>query len=161
MALDLWRRCEKRVSGWFLSRVLSSLFVGGLTYLSLLILGTSFPFFLGLLGGVSNFIPLAGPFLTGFLIFVLVSAESSFKAVLAVTVFVIIQQIESNILLPILSKKFVGLSPALVLISLAVGGSLGGLWGAVLGLPLMGILFEFLQDFLRKKKEAEAEEEAV
>lgn len=159
MALDLWRRCEKRVSGWFLSRVLSSLFVGGLTYLSLLILGTSFPFFLGLLGGVSNFIPLAGPFLTGFLIFVLVSAEGSFKAILAVTVFVIIQQIESNILLPILSKKFVGLSPALVLISLAVGGSLGGLWGAVLGLPLMGILFEFLQDFLRKKKEAEAEAE--
>lgn len=159
-ALDLWRRCQKKVSGWFLSRVLSSLFVGGLVYLSLLILQSDYAFSFGLLAAISNFVPIVGPFFTGLLIFILLSLTSPVKAVLAIVIFTLIQQIENNILLPILSKKFIDMSPALVLISLAVGGSLGGMWGAILGVPLFAISLEFARDFLKEKKEeAEAVDE--
>jgi predicted PurR-regulated permease PerM len=72
-----------------------------------------------------------------------------------VVAFTLIQQIENSILTPILTKKFVGLSPALVLLSLAIGGKLWGLLGAILAVPLAGILFEFLKDFLNKKREKE------
>ncbi|MBI4359409.1 MAG: AI-2E family transporter [Candidatus Nealsonbacteria bacterium] len=158
MALDLWRRCQKKVSGWFLSRVLSSLFVGGLVYFSLLILQSDYPFSFGLLAAVSNFIPIVGPFFTGLLIFLLLSLTSPVKAVLAIVIFILIQQIENNVLLPILSKKFIGISPALVLISVAIGGSIGGIWGAILGIPLLGISLEFARDFLKKQKEEVVEE---
>jgi predicted PurR-regulated permease PerM len=46
-----------------------------------------------------------------------------------------------------------GLPPVLVLISLIIGGKLLGILGAILVIPLAGILFEFIRDFLKKKKE--------
>jgi len=46
-----------------------------------------------------------------------------------------------------------GIPPALVLIALAVGLQLWGIMGAILAIPLAGILFEFLRDFLKKRKE--------
>ncbi len=155
-ALHLWNRAQKRVSDWFLTRVLACLFVGILSYFSFLIFNTKYPLTLGLLAGVLNFIPVVGPFITGVLIFTIASLDSFLRGVFLVVVFTLIQQIENNIVTPILSKKFFDLSPVLVLISLVVGGKLWGFLGSVLSIPLFGILFEFLRDFLKKKKEETA-----
>ena len=81
--------------------------------------------------------------------------DSWLKAALILAVFIIIQQIEGNILTPILTKKFIGLPPVLVLISLMIGGKLWGILGAILAIPLAGIVFEFTRDFLKKRKETE------
>lgn len=157
-ALSLWSRCQRKVSGWFLSRILGCLFVGLACYLAFLLLNTKYPFSLGLLAGVFNFIPIIGPIVSGATIFIVISLENFLRAIFVLIIFILIQQIENNILLPVLTKKFVGLSPALVLIALAIGGTLWGFLGAVLAIPLFGILFEFLRDFLKKKK---AEKEKV
>lgn len=156
--LSLWSRCQKRVSGWFLSRILGCLFVGLLCYLTFLLFNTKYPFSLALLAGTLNFIPIVGPLITGILIFLIISLENISKALFVLIVFILIQQIESNIFLPVLTKKFLGLSPALVLMALAIGGTLFGFLGAILAIPLTGILFEFLRDFLKKKK---AEKEKI
>lgn len=155
LALDVWKKCQKKVSGWFLSRILSSIFVGLMVFFSLLVIGADYSFSLGLLSAVSNLIPFAGPFISGGMIFLLILPVDFLKAFLALGLFVLIQQIEASIVTPILTKKFIDLPPALVLISLAIGGTLAGLWGAFLGIPLFGILFEFLHDFLKKKKETD------
>ena len=68
----------------------------------------------------------------------------------------LIQQIEGNILTPLLTRKLIGLSPVVVLIALAIGGELWGMVGAILAIPIAGILFEFLRDFLKKRKEESA-----
>jgi len=47
--------------------------------------------------------------------------------------------------------------PALILISLVIGGKLWGFWGALLAIPLFSVIFEFLREFLKKKREKEAE----
>ncbi len=156
MAMNLWQKCQKKVSGWFLASVLSSIFVGTLVFLMLSVLKTGYPLSLSFLAGISNLVPIVGPLLVGLLIFLIILISSPVKAGLAVIIFIIIHQIEGNLLTPVLSKKFIGLSPSLVLISLAVGGVLGGVWGAILGIPILGIAFEFLSDFLKKKKEIEA-----
>jgi len=157
-AFSLWSRCQRKVSGWFLSRILGCLFVGLACYLAFLLLNTKYPFSLGLLAGVFNFIPFIGPLISGAIIFIIISLENFLRAIFVLIIFILIQQIENNILLPVLTKKFVGLSPVLVLIALAIGGTLWGFLGAVLAIPLFGILFEFLRDFLKKKK---AEKEKV
>ncbi len=154
--LDLWRRCQKRVSGWFLSRALGCLFVGILTYISLLILQSEYAFSFGLISAILNFVPILGSFAAGILIFLFLALTSPLKAIFAVIIFTLIQQIENNIITPILNKKFVGLSPSLVLLSLAVGGALGGGWGAILGVPLLGIAVEFAKEFIKEKKEEES-----
>jgi len=151
--LYLWHKSQKKVSGWFLSRIVACFFVGILSLVAFLIFRIKYPFTLSLLAGALNFIPFIGPVITGILIFVLASLDSLEKAVFAVLAFILIQQIENNIITPILVRRFVELSPTLVLLSLAIGGKLFGLWGTILVIPLVGILFEFFKDYLKKRRE--------
>ncbi len=155
--LELWENSQRKVSGWFGTRLIACLFVGLLSYFAFFLFNANYSFLLAVAAGVLNFIPFIGPILTGILIFLIISFDSISKAILALVAFTLIQQVENNILTPILTKKFIGLSPALVLISLAVGGKLGGILGAVLAVPLAGVLFEFLRDFLAKRREEETE----
>jgi predicted PurR-regulated permease PerM len=120
--------------------------------LILLLFNAPYPLVLGILAGALNFIPVVGPLLTGILLFVVIFLESVPKAIFVVIVFILIQQVENNILTPLISKKIIGLSPVLVLTALAVGGILWGFLGAILSIPLAAILFEFLREFLEKRK---------
>ncbi len=152
-ALDLWRRSQKKVSGWFLSRVISSIFVFSATYFTLMLFRVESPLSLSLFAGVLNFVPVAGPLLAGLVIALIVALGSPLQALFVLLAFTLIQQVEENVLMPLLSKRFIGLPPSLVIISLAIGAQFWGIMGAILAIPLAGIFFEFLRDFLRKRKE--------
>lgn len=151
--LDLWQKSQTKVSGWFGSRIFSCLFVGLMTFVAGEILAIKYALSFGILAGITNIIPIFGPIVAGIIIFVLTVLDSWWKAMLILIIFILIQQIEGNILTPILTKKFVGLPPVLVLISLMIGGKLWGIMGAILAIPLAGIVYEFLRDFLMKRKE--------
>lgn len=152
-AISLWARCQKKVSGWFLTRVIGCLFVGIVSYLTFLIFSVDYPVSLAFMAGLTNFVPLVGPLISGALIFVMASLDSLLRGTFVLVAFILIQQIENNVITPVLSKKFIGLSPVLVLIALVIGGKLWGGLGAILAIPVFGIFFEFLRDFLKKKKE--------
>ena len=152
-ALHLWSRCQRKVSGWFGVRILGCVFVGITTYIALLLFNVKYPFGLAIVAGVLEFVPIIGPLVAGAIAFLIVSLDSMTKALFVLLFFILIQQIEGNILTPVLSKKFIGLPPVLVLVALAIGGELLGILGAILTIPFFGILFEFLRDFLRKRKE--------
>ncbi len=160
LALNVWERSQRKVSGWFLARVLSSIFVGVATYFALMVLNVQYPVSLAMFSGVMNFIPIVGPLFAGAMIVMVVSLDSVLRAIFVALAFILIQQIEGNILTPILTKRFIGLPPAVVLISLAIGAQLWGIMGAILAIPLAGIFFEFLRDFLEKRK-AEKEKAVV
>ena len=156
IALELWGRSRRKVSGWFLSRLISSTFVFVATYLTLFLFDVPYPLTLALLAGVMNFVPVIGPLIAGVLVALMTALDSPLRAVFVILAFTLIQQIEENAIMPLLSKKFIGLPPSLVLISLALGAQFWGIMGAILAIPLAGILFEFLRDFLKKKKEQQA-----
>jgi len=151
--LAVWQRCQKKVASWFGGRVLACLFVGVASYISFLIFSVRYPFTLALFAGVFNFVPYVGPIFTAVLLFLIVFPTSPVAGVFIIIVFIVIQQIENNILSPLLMKKFVGLPPVLVLFSLVVGATLWGGFGAILAVPLFGILFEFLKEFLQKRRD--------
>jgi predicted PurR-regulated permease PerM len=151
--LSLWVECQRKVSRWFLSRIIACLFVGVASYAAFSILNVEYPFSLGLFAGALNFIPYIGPLITALALFMIVGMDSIFKAFFILAVFGLIQLIENSFLTPLLMRKFLGLPPALLLLTLAVGSTLWGVWGAILCVPLAGILFEFIRDFLKKKKE--------
>lgn len=153
--LTLWERCAQKVSGWFGVKVLGCIFVGVASYIAFLLFNVKYPFSLALLAGILDFIPIVGPFIAGAFAFLIVCGDSVAKAIFIVLFFILIQQVEGNIITPILTKKFIGLPPVLVLVALAIGGSLWGIMGAILVIPLTGILYEFIRDFLKKRKEEE------
>ncbi|MDD2732013.1 MAG: AI-2E family transporter [Candidatus Pacebacteria bacterium] len=154
-ALAIWARCQKKVTGWFVARLIACLFVGVASYITFLVFNVNYPFTLALFSAVLNFIPYVGPFLTGILLFIIIFPVDIFKAIFVLISFTLIQQIEGQILTPILMKRIIGLPPSLVLISLVIGGKIWGVLGAILIVPIAGIVFEFLREFLEKRKARE------
>ena len=160
-ALSLWERSQKKVSGWFGARILCSIFVGLMTFITCYVLNIKYAISFGLLAGVLDIIPLLGPIVAGAGILIIIAMTSWTKAVFFLIAFMIIQQIEGNILNPVLTKKFIGLPPVLVLVAVMAGAKLWGGMGALLAIPISGILFEFLRDFLKKRKEEKEKPQAI
>lgn len=152
--LSIWKSGRRKVAGWFGGRILACLFVGVASYIAFIVFTVKYPFTLALFAGVLNFVPYVGPLLTGILLFlILFDPVKPWIVLFVILAFVLIQQIENSILSPLLMKKFVGLPPALVLLSLVIGGDLWGVLGAILAVPLFGIVFEFLKGFLEKRRD--------
>lgn len=152
--LDLWHRSQVKVSAWFGSKILTALFVGLVTFIACKILAVKYAISFAFLAGIFNIIPIIGPVVSGAVIFIFTALDSWTKAIFILIAFSLLQQIEGNIITPILTRKFVGIPAALVLVALLIGSQLWGILGAILAIPLAGVIFEFLRDFLKKKKES-------
>ncbi len=155
--LDLFEKSQTKVAGWFGTRVICCIFVGLATFLACFLFNIKYAATFGLLSGILNIIPIVGPVISGIIIIFFSALDSWLKSLFIIIILILIQQIEGNILSPILTKKFIGLPPALMLISLMLGASLWGILGAIVAIPLAGIIYEFLRDFLKQRKEEQAE----
>lgn len=156
--LALFEKCQRKVSGWFGARILACIFITVASFVVLCLFKIKYTFILSLLAGVLAFIPFLGALVTGILLVLFVGvADSWLKALIVLISFIIINQIENSIISPILMKKFVGLPPVLVLLAIVIGGKIFGFLGAIFAIPIFGILYEFIKEFLEKKKEEEAQ----
>jgi predicted PurR-regulated permease PerM len=149
--LEVFKKCQEKVSAWFGSRIFSCLFVFVLTLISLKVFKIEYAFSLSLFSGFLNIVPILGPIISGVLIFLISFLNSFNKALFALSAFVLIQLIDGNILGPILTKKFVGLSPFLTLISLLIGGKILGFWGAIFSIPLTAMVIEIAKEIFKKE----------
>lgn len=150
MISRLWLSSEKKVGLWFLRIILGCLFLGVASYLSFLVIDVKYPLSLAFLAGIANFVPIVGPLVATLILFMIIALTSTSKAILAALIYGILQQIENNILGPLLFKKLTGISPTLIIVGLAIGAKLAGALGAVLMVPLLGVLAEFGIAFLKK-----------
>lgn len=155
---SLWESAKKKVSGWFITRIIGVLFVGFATFLVLTILNVKYALLLAVFAGVLDFLPIAGPIVAGFFLTVMVALASPWQGLFVLIAFIIIQQLENNLIFPLLFKKFIGISPVIVLLALSIGGILWGITGAILAIPLAGVLFEVLKDYLLKLRKARTQE---
>ncbi|MFA5249695.1 MAG: AI-2E family transporter [Candidatus Paceibacterota bacterium] len=152
---SLFSNVQTKVAGWFATRVLTCVFVGIFTYLLL----RAFDLHEGILtlslfAAVTNIVPIVGPMVAGLFLGIFSLVELGWTAALMILAgFVLIQQIEGNILTPMLTKKFIGIPAVLVLVSLLIGARLWGMLGAILVIPMSGIVYEVVKEFLEKKKE--------
>jgi predicted PurR-regulated permease PerM len=160
--LALFEKCQTKVSGWFGARILACLFVSVSSFAVFYLFQIKYALVLAFLAGTLNFIPFLGPLITAILLVLLVGVSGSWlKALIVLVAFVLVQQIENNIISPVLTKKFVGLPPALVLLSLVAGAKIFGLLGAIFAVPVFGILYEFIREFLERKREEEESQQVV
>ncbi len=153
--LSTWKKCRIQVGSWFLIRIIACIFVAVTSFAVFYLFGVKYALLFAVIGGVFNLVPFAGPAIAALLFFVITSLDSLTQALFVLVAFMIIQAIEGSVVTPALSKRIMGVSPALVLISIVIGGSLWGILGAFLAIPLMGIIFEFTKTFLEKKKAQE------
>ncbi len=129
------------LSAFVRGQLLVALMVGTLSAIALRILDLPFWLIIGMAAGVLNLVPFVGPFFGATLavIVALVEGEPT-KAILAVVIFTGIQQIDNQIITPMIQRTRVRLSPVVIVLSLLVGGSLAGLLGVLIAVPTVTML---------------------
>jgi len=104
--LKLWERSQNKVSNWFGSRVLCSIGVALLTFLTCCLFKVRFAFSLSLLAGALNILPFLGPLVSGAALVLIAFLDSWVKALWVAVICFIIQQIDNNIFTPLFTKKW-------------------------------------------------------
>jgi predicted PurR-regulated permease PerM len=142
-----WNRVERRLGLWTRGQLVLMATVGIASGVAYQLLGLPSALLLGLIAGVCEVIPLVGPLL-GAIPALLVALTISPETALAVAVvYVIIQFVEGNFLVPIVMRNAVGLSPLLVLLSLLAGAATAGIVGALLAVPVAAAIEILVEPF--------------
>lgn len=149
----LWQRSQHKIGKWMQGQILLAVSIGLVTYLSLLVVGIPHPLLLAFLAGIFELIPIIGLTLSVIPAFLLAMLDGGLGlGLIVIAVYVVIQQIESHLVYPLVVKKVIGVPPLLVIIALVAGATLSGLVGALLAVPLSVAFMEFIDDVERKKR---------
>lgn len=155
--IDLWQRTQRKIGRWMQGQVLLALIVGILVYIGLSLLGVENAFLLAIMATVLEVIPVFGPFIAAVPAVLIASLQGGITfGIIVALLYIVIQQVESNVVYPLVVKKVVDVHPLVVIIALIVGAKLGGFLGILLSVPLATALTEFLGD-VSKSRVAERE----
>lgn len=126
--------------------LVDAVFIG----LGLVIVGVPMALALAVLTFIAGFVPLVGAFVAGFLaVLVALVSLGVTEAIIVLVIIIVVQQLEGNILSPMLQSKAMDLHPVIILFSVTVGGSLFQIVGALLAVPfaaMVAVLLRYLQD---------------
>lgn len=134
---EVGRQIWGTLGGFIRTQALVSAIDGVFIYIGLVVVGVPMAFPLAVVTFFGGFIPIVGAFAAGALaVLVALVAVGPIKALIVVGIIVAVQQIEGNVLSPILQSKSMNLHAAIVLLSVTLGGSLFGIVGAFLAVPV-------------------------
>ncbi len=146
---------QMKLGQWIRGQLILSLIIAVCTYIGLLIIGVKFALVLALIAGVAELVPFIGPILSAIPSLFFALTDSPLKAIFVVILYVVIQQLENNLLVPKVMQKTVGLNPIAVLLVLLIGAKLAGVVGLLLAVPTATIVSIFIEDFIEGKRERE------
>lgn len=152
------------LAAYIQGQMIVSLCVGTLSYIGYLIIGLDYALILAIAVAVTNIIPYLGPILGAAPAVIVAMFESPLMVGLVIIVAVIAQQIESNLISPLVIGKRLDTHPATIIIILLVAGNLAGVLGMILGVPVYAVCKTIVLNIVRLiklhrnyKKELEAE----
>ncbi|MBN1210599.1 MAG: AI-2E family transporter [Myxococcaceae bacterium] len=152
-------RMFRTVGGYVAGAFLISLIGGGVTTVTLLLLGVPYFLPLGLTMALLGLIPFVGATLGGVLVVGTTFASAGTRAgLIALVVFLVYQQAENNLLQPFIQRRTLRMNPLLIALAMLVGTAFAGVLGALLALPVAGALQVVAQDRLARRQERWKEE---
>lgn len=132
------------------SKALSSLILGILVFVGMLILKIPFAAMAAILVAIADFIPYVGPLIATVIMMILIFIESPFKSLVFLIFLLIAQQVQGSIIYPALAGKTIGLPSIWVIVSIAIGGSLFGIVGMLISIPIASILYTLMNEKMDK-----------
>ncbi len=128
-------------SGYISGQITDAFIMASLVSVSFLIIGIDYPLIIGIVSGFSNLIPYIGAIAAFFLgVGVAFISGEPAKALYAAAAIILLQQLDSAVIVPKLVGNKVKLHPVLVILSLSVFGSVFGIWGMVFAVPVTALI---------------------
>lgn len=143
-------KCENNLAGWAIGILFNMAAIAILSGIGLWALGIRLPLANCLLAGILTFIPNLGPVLSVVPPTAMALLDAPWKALAVVILYVVIQQVESNILTPIVMKRQVSLLPAITLLSQVAFAVFFGIFGLFLALPITVVAQVWLKEIVVK-----------
>ena len=145
-------RVINRIFGGFVSgKLLDSLIIGILCFLSLSVLNIPYTMIISLIVGITNIIPVFGPFFGAIPSAILLLLTNPGKCLVFIIFILILQQVDGNIIGPKILGDSTGLPAFWVLFSLLLFNHLMGFWGMLLGVPVFASFYYLLREFINAK----------
>ena len=145
-AREIWDMAELKVGAYVRGQALLMLAIGVLCGIAFFLIGLKSALILAVLAGIFEAIPYLGPILTAVVAVLITLSESPDKIWWVIAAIVVIQQAENAILVPRIMDRAVGVNAIVTLLAIAAFGSLLGIVGAILAIPLAAII-QVLLDF--------------
>ncbi len=128
------------MGGYVRATAINGVIIGVMTYVGLLVIGVEYMLVLAVLSGLGEFLPVIGPIVAATPAIGVALLDSPQQAVIVTIFFILLQQLESNLLVPFIMRSQAGVPPLLSLFALLGGSTLGGILGALIAIPIAGAL---------------------
>lgn len=150
--INLWERAQVKLGRWLQGQLFLGLIIGVLVYIGLYFLDVKFALLLAVLAGVLEIFPYIGPVLAAIPAIILGFLQAPILGLWVLLLYIIVQQLENYLIVPLVIGKVVGLNPIIVIMALLIGWKLGGLAGMILAVPITAVVAEFVRDLIKKKE---------
>ena len=145
--LRICHTANRNLSGFFTGKIIDSAIIGGLTYVCMLLFGMSYAPLISIIVGITNIIPVFGPFIGAVPGIIILLFLEPIQALWFALLILVIQQLDGNVIGPKILGDSIGISALWVLFAIVVFGDLFGLVGMVIGVPLFATLLSLVKEF--------------
>jgi predicted PurR-regulated permease PerM len=143
---------KDQVGYWLRGQFMVSLVSGVITYIGLALLGVEYALTLSVIAGIAMVIPVIGRVFAWLVAFPIVFNQSPMLSFWMSMYYLLLQQVENNVLVPYIMNRAVGLSPIVIMIAMMVGGQYLGVLGLVLSIPIATTAAIFVKDYTTRSK---------
>lgn len=142
---------NKSFNGFVKGQLIEAFIIGALTFVGMTIFRLEYALLISVLVGVTNVIPIFGPFIGAIPAVIILFTVSPGQALGFVIFIVILQQIEGNVIYPRVVGSNIGLSGFWVLVAVIVGNNLYGLLGIIIGIPVFATIYTIVRTVTHKQ----------
>ena len=154
MVMDVVRKADTIFYGFIIGKIIDSIIIGIICYISMLIMRLPYAILCSFIVGVTNIIPVFGPYIGGFPTVVLLFVNHPSHGIIFLIYILILQQIDGNLIGPKILGDSTGISSFWVIVAIVVGGGLFGFLGMLLGVPTLALLLyiiDLVMEYRTKK----------
>jgi predicted PurR-regulated permease PerM len=150
----IWDEVELKVGDWLRGQLTLCLIIGLAATIGYGVMGVRFWPLLGLWAGITEIIPILGPWLGGIPAVIIALTQGWEKALLVIGFVVVLQMTENAVLVPRVMRGAVGLTPLTVFVAILAGTEFAGVAGALLAIPVAAVVQVLLSNYTEARREA-------
>lgn len=147
-----WDAVEAQLGRWLRGQFTLCLIIGTLSFIGYGLMGVQFWPLLGLWAGITEIIPIVGPWIGGAPAVIIAMTQSWEKAIMVTVFVVLLQFLENSVLVPRVMRGAVGLSPLTVFVAILAGTQMLGIVGALLAIPVAAAVQVILSQYLEGRR---------
>lgn len=142
------RKCDDIFGGFITGKLIDSILIGLLCFIGVSVLRIPYAMLISVIIGVTNIIPIFGPYIGGCICGILLLIDNPIKCLYFVIFIIILQALDGNVIGPKILGDSTGLSVFWVMVAIIIGGGLFGVIGMLFGVPVFAVIYYVIKSLL-------------